>query len=81
MWFGKHTLLYVFYNHLIPSGTKIELARQLFGNEFYNHLIPSGTKIWGIRLWTIELFYNHLIPSGTKISKPTLQRQRSFTIT
>ena len=36
----------MFYNHLIPSGTKIECHSILEEAAFYNHLIPSGTKIF-----------------------------------
>ena len=38
-------LWYMFYNHLILSGTKIELQWLRMSHLFYNHLILSGTKI------------------------------------
>ena len=34
-----------FYNHLIPSGTKMAGVFIPLAVRFYNHLIPSGTKI------------------------------------
>ena len=34
-----------FYNHLILSGTKINVINTALALQFYNHLILSGTKI------------------------------------
>ena len=35
-----------FYNHLILSGTKINVDNTVTTVRFYNHLILSGTKMY-----------------------------------
>ena len=60
-------LIWLFYNHLILSGTKIAEELLKLNCEFYNHLILSGTKIIIEYVRQLNLFYNHLILSGTKI--------------
>ena len=72
---------YIYWNHLILSGTKIASKYRYKRSKFYNHLILSGTKMLLIVMAMLCLFYNHLILSGTKIINGSFRSLLSFTIT
>ena len=61
------TMMGLFYDNLIPSGTKMNMLNVFIDLTFYDNLIPSGTKMFLLHLLNHLQFYDNLIPSGTKI--------------